>query len=301
MHQSLRLFFLFLFLTGWSTNAYSQSVFGWIIEASGVIEVRSAEEETWKVVDTTVEYELSEGDRVRTRSDSKAVVLTLDARELEVLPSSELLMGPEARVQRRSNGTLVTRLKFVLEQTFSRRKPFNPGIRRGVGSEPPVLITPRTGKVLSGDPDFVWLTANPKPDSYTLRVLRESGDAAIELTISDTTAQYPSKMDKLVGGAEYQILLYPTELPKDVERGSFYVATDEEKEEYNTLKEQLQSQYSSGVSADIILASVLLEDGFYADALAILLDIEKKGSALPLVNYLKSQVYYEAGPMLLIP
>ncbi len=266
-----------------------------------MIEVSPAGESTWKAIDTTIKYELSEGDRIRTTNDATAVILTQDAREVEILPSSELLLEPALGDAGRSKETLATRLKFVLNKTFSRRKPFNPGIRRGVGSDPPVLITPRTGKVLSGDPDFVWLSANPKPDSYTLRVLRESGDAAIELTIRDTTAHYPSKMDKLVGGVEYQLLLYPTELPKDVERGSFYVATDEEKEEYDTLKEQLQSKYSSGVSADIILASVLLEDGFYADALAILLDIEKKGSALPLVNYLKSQVYYEAGPMLLIP
>ncbi|MEM6782636.1 MAG: hypothetical protein AAF624_02750 [Bacteroidota bacterium] len=174
------------------------------------------------------------------------------------------------------------------------------------------------------------------PVTYRVRVTRDHGaepcfdgptsnDVVWTHTTATTTLAYPENETPLDPGGDYYVEVHALDAegtaPVDDVWDCFTIATDSARATLTALRRSLGEQYPPHAEADIddvdedetdgdeavpdatadlLYAAVLLDQAFYADALAVLDAVEAAQPGLASVRRLRTYVYEEAGPPALV-
>ncbi|NNF58595.1 MAG: hypothetical protein HKN04_10165 [Rhodothermaceae bacterium] len=301
-----------LLLSG-NMPALAQDAAAWLTQPVGEVDVRRAAGGPWIAVDGHLT--LFWGDEVRTQARSRAVIL--------MQGGERIALGPERRYhveegeEERGLGERVAALASgAWTRLFGRDDPVATGAARATDDDAPILERPRYGYVLSPRPTFRWLAAPSHADGYHIRLVPDptegdcldgpgGGVAVWEVDgVADTTLHYPAEYDALLRGAAYRVEVSRQAAPEDVDWGCFIVATETERAELGETWEALQAQYvpedSLEITAELIYAALLLDEGYYTDALRMLevADARQPGDAT--TARLRAYIYEEAGPPILV-
>ena len=279
------------------TPCYAQETQAWIIAFEGDVSVMMRD--STERIPASAASTLNVDDVVRTGENSKATLLLDNGKHIELGAEEEYTIEADPTPS-------PSWLQEVLASLFKRERPRNPGYVRSPQSDPPVLIYPRYGKLLSPRPTFVWLSALPRTATYEISLSDEQGDEVWTQTVSDTTLHYPDAAEPLKEGQLYELTVKSVTSGSGLtDSGSFTVATAAERKAVEEVWNETQREYASADSNDVTLyviyAGYLFENAYYTDALLVLKRAEAKQPNSPAVKQLYALIYEWAGPPLLIP
>lgn len=301
-------------LLGGSLPALAQDAAAWLTQPVGQVEVRRADGGPWTAA--TGHVTLYWGDEVRTQARSRAVILLQGGERITLGPERRYEL--DADEEERGIGERVAALASgAWTRLFGRDDPVATGAARASDDDAPILERPRYGFILSPHPTFRWLAAPSHTDGYHLRVVPDStegecldgpggGIAVWEVEgVSDTTFHYPADDDDLLPGASYRIEVSRQGAPEAVDWGCVTVATEAQRGAMEDAWEALQTQYAAEdsleITAELVYAALLLDEGYYADALRVLDLAETRQAGDATAARLRAYIYEEAGPPILIP
>ena len=295
--------FLILWILLLHAPSQAQQIDAWLIVHDGAVFTKKQNNTSWHPFETQIS--LSIGDSVRTGPSGRAILLyrkgelvTLGARESYGIVAAHDTAAPSVLVE-------------TLEWAFAREDPEELDMLRGTEEDPPVLLYPRKGYVLSQTPPFAWLPAIPRDASYSVRVVKDLSEIVCqmdginlwELVIPDTTLQYPVDEAPLERGQRYWVEIEREEKEIFDDAGCFTVATEEEFERHNRALHDIRSHYGDHpveTSVEYSFALYLIRNDYFTDALLFLQVAETKQAGAPWIQRLRNWIYEEAGPPFLI-
>lgn len=282
----------------------AQSADAWIIQSEGDGYFKQAPQAPWTPADGKLE--LRAGDSLRTLANASITLLYRDGQRVAI--------GPSTLYEVRENGLSDAPIWLAesIRWAFSQDPPARPGPNRSTPSEPPVLLYPRTGKVLSTTPPLKWLSAIPDRVQYRVRLVHDthpavcllSGNDMWEATVrEDTSLSYPQS-DSLRRGERYWIELERSTKRSYEDYGCFKVASEGEYRDltrkWQVLQKQYPSNHGSDVTAELAYAMQLIQRAYFTDALILLRDLSSRASSHKAVQRLLNSIYQDAGPPALI-
>jgi hypothetical protein len=258
-----------------------------IVIVRGTVYIKSKASNQW--LKEGLNRKLSEGDSIKTGKNSSVTLLYYNGTELQLGPNKS-----HAIIHLR---TASSRFYPLLAWLLNQETPLPFGARRGI-DDPPVLIYPRYGKVLSDRPVFAFLASAPGIQ-YSIE-LYNANDSLVWKTIQqDTLVNYPADSSKLVENTTYQVEIRRNHINSAEDYGSFSVASTQEKAIIMALHNEIRATYASSnpdaVTSDIIYAASLMQREFFTDALLILQQALKKQPNNQTINNMMAQIYDQAG------
>ena len=277
--------------------AYGQQAQAWIVAFEGDVSVKMKDSTAWNPIsEGTI---LFAGDTIQTGAEARATLLLQSARRVKMEANERFLVTADST-------DLPTWIQRVIVSLFSKATPTSPGFVRGTKSDPPILLYPRYGKLLSARPTFVWLHALPRGASYQLHLANDHHELIWSSPVTrDSTLHYPDETEEpLQAGQTYTFEVKPLSTDESGS-GSFTVATDAQRTATAQAWEDILSEYIStdphDITALVVFAAYLFENEFYTDAYLALERARALQPNSPAVQCLFAQIYEWAGPRLLIP
>jgi len=244
-----------------------------VIGMKGSVEVKSDGTEEWE--ELRLGREVCRGDRIRTGRDSEGTLLFGDDTRVVVYARSVVTVreaGVEV-IQGRSS-TLEVIFKGLYE--FLRGKSRD-SIERfaSVGGSRAmeedaihlVLLRPRSTKVLTGYPEFVW-TPVPEISCYTITIMEGERTVWQEEGISETRVVYPRRATRLREGKTYCWTVAgerEDELTRSEEM-CFEVLSSEDAQRIRRRIEGMGSLDAEDASTHFLLGNIYEKEGLYVDA-----------------------------------
>ncbi len=257
-----------------SISAYAQEPLAIITSSNGRIFISTKDGQTWEYPTKPI-IGLYEGQSIQTDSNASATILyfsngkafQLGALQRHVIQASAPKKEPRKR----------TRLDALRALRLPKRLP--QGSRKGLG-EPPVLLCPRAGRILSDKPTFAWLSSGPDSVYWIKLFLDEgvscklTGTLLWQKTWQDTVLKFPEEMKVLHAGQKYWIEIGRSSHEEAEDYGCFTIASVKESKDVQKLQKAIQEQYESDnpddVTAAVVRAAYLIEEKFYAAAYEML-------------------------------
>ena len=303
--------------------ASAQQALAWLSEARGTVEVRRAGAAAWGAAGA--DLALFAGDRVRTGRLSRAVLVGRGGGRVRLgAEATHTVAAPSGASGRAGRlATVMGMVSGAIANALGRSPAVGTGAARAAGDAAPVLERPRDGLVLSPRPAVHWLASLADSSRYRVQVLRHvTGDACLDgpegaelvwerAALTDTTLAYPADVPGLLPGAAYVVRVLreadgapAPDAAADADWGCLTIATDAARETMEAAACEIRALYPpedpEEITAEIALAAVLIDNGYYADALRVLDEAEARQPGSPTVRRLRGTVYDEAGPPLLI-
>jgi len=273
----------------------ADSVIASIFDAQGRIAVKTKSSRRWE--NNPKNWSLCEGDSVKVIQKASATILYRNGHE-ERLDQSKSSHRVTRNILKSNSEKISTILSWLLGQ----EKPLPQGKSRGAG-EPPVLIYPRYGKMLSTQPPFAWLSSAPGTE-YHLQLFNANDNLVWQTTIKDTMVNFPSSASKLMPGAFYQVELKRLNKNSVEDYGNFVIAATEENAAMTALRQDIQKTFKvsgpNDVTADMVYAAALMKDEFFTEALLVLQNALKKQPRNQTLRTMLAQIYDQVGPPVLI-
>lgn len=214
---------------------------------------------------------LTPGQTVRADSNAKATILyfasgktvQLNALQQHMIQASNSKKTPPKK----------TRLDAL--KTLQQPKRVPHGSRKGL-DEPPVLLTPRAGNILTTTPTFTWLSSGAdssywiKLYGYNGPVCQIAGTLLWQSTTSDTSVTYEADLPPLHPEQKYRVEIGRPSHNKAEDSGCFVVAGIAQQAAIQKQLKTLQKQYAArdpeNVTSEVIALAFLLEVRCYAEA-----------------------------------
>ena len=294
----------------------AQEAAAWVTQPVGEVEVRRAGEGPWAPL-TSDHVSLAVGDEVRTGALSRAVILLRSTDRVQLGAQSRYRVEETtAREGEGLGGTLAALTRNAWNRVIGRSSAVATGAARATDDDAPILERPRYGLVLATRPTVQWLASPSHEGTYHVRLLQDStGSACLDGPdsgpvvwdvegVADTTLQYPADQAALHPGAAYSVEVRRQGDAAASDWGCITVATEAEQAELASAWAEIQAQYGTDdtaeITAELVYAALLFDQGYYADALNVLDAAECKQPGDATVARLRAFVYEEAGPPILI-
>jgi hypothetical protein len=172
----------------------------------GRVEVGSAGGERWRPA--TPLLTLRDGDTVATTADAWVVVVLAGGRSAvridEATSPFVVTAAPSGR-GRLHKGLKILETSLDFLATTPREVFGNLGSRGGV--RPPVILTPRNGRVLPDSVVFEW--RGSRSSRYGVRIVGPDGPVLERADLAATRFEYPSDAPALIPGIRYRFQLLP--------------------------------------------------------------------------------------------
>jgi Domain of Unknown Function (DUF928) len=160
------------------------------------------------------------------------------------------------------------------------------------GKRPPVLVSPRSSKVMTDAPTLQWMGMERQPG--TVRVYGPEGVLWSAENVSLTQIKYPATAPSLKPGVEYAWVIEKKGFP--VEKARFQLLAPGE---IKSVQAELASlQNASGISKtteSVLKAGLLASRELYHDAREVLAEAIKRDPDEPTLHFLLADVYEKTG------
>jgi hypothetical protein len=282
----------------------AQNPEAWVVQSEGNAYLKQAPNATWLRVSDMLE--VVTGDSLRTDQGASVVLLYSNGQRVIIGPNRRYAVGVDAPYE------TPAWLAESIQHVFAQKPPEKPSTTRGTVDEPPVLLYPRAGKVLSTSPSLKWLSAVPDDAQYRVRLVHDTHPAACLLSgtdvwetviRTDTSLLYP-RNDSLVRGERYWVELERTTKRSYEDYGCFVVGSEEERrdlaQKWKVLQRRYPAEDTADITAELAYAMQLIQQSYYADAFALLRRLSTKAPRSRAVQRLQNTVFKDAGPLVLI-
>lgn len=244
-----------------STKA--QETLAVITNVRGEVFVKSVTIKSWQKANTKIL--LYRGDSLKIKNNSHATILYKNGIK-KVLASNESIELQQYDRHQKAPSWLIP----IWNDLISNKEDLTPiGASRG---EEAVLLYPRSGKLLSLRPSIAW-TSVFDHKTYRVRIFEsESGKFIWESTSQDTIISYPENAPLLEDGRKYliQLLEQGQYFTKPENKGTFIIASKQERKSMKNLQARIYAQFSSedslDITVDFLLASLYFKNSYYTDA-----------------------------------
>jgi hypothetical protein len=294
-----RFFFSAIALMITTSLSYAQSSdssIAAIVDAGtkGRIWVKSRTSRQWEI--NPKNWQLCEGDSVKTDKLCSATIFYNNGQTILLAPRKS------HRVTLQRTKRLQSELASVINWWFGQEKPLPQGASRGL-DQPPDLIYPRYGKILSAQPTFVWLASAPGTE-YRLQLFDANDELVWETVQPDTMLNYPRQAPALLDSADYQVEISRKYKNEAETYGDFSMATANERSQMAAWLKEIQNTYKSNepsaVTVDVVYAAALMQEEFFTDAILVLQLALKKQPNNRAIRTMLAQIYAQVGPTVLI-
>jgi hypothetical protein len=146
--------------------------------------------------------------------------------------------------------------------------------------DPPILIYPRDGNLLSLRPAFAWFSSGPGK-KYRIKLFqdtgttcKESGDLLWMRIVQDTTSVFPFDEPELTPGQKYWLEVSREERYDPEDLACFTVTSCEERTSVGDSQKEIRKEYGSDdpqeVAAAALYAATLIREELFSDALFVI-------------------------------
>ena len=303
-HSLFTLLLFLLFPVGWT---YAQKATNALLfQVEGDVFVLQKDSSSWRPVVSTLDYELSPGDSLKTGYDGSFVLFYKNSLHVKRGPFQTYAIES---ISQRKKGNIFLR---AIERILNRDTATRPGSRRG--DENPELATLRWGKVLSASPTISLVRAFSDSSSYPYSIkiaqasscrpyILDEDRLILDETIITNKSEiaYPEYTPALKKGLTYNIFLSSGQQADKIDHGCFQVATESEVDSVAAIQHSLQELYVEERESALYFASWLADNEYYSDALQDINSLEQVGSQSPVLFKLRNYIYFVAGPRSLLP
>jgi len=228
------------------------------------------------------------GTHIQASRDAVAVVLYTEGMKTVTIDAKNSPF--ESSPPRRKGGPGVKEIAGAL---MGKKKPPNYAALavRG-GKRPPVLLSPRSTKLMTDAPTLQWMGMERQPG--TVRVLGPEGVLWTAENVSLTQIKYPASAPRLKPGVEYAWMIEKRGFP--AEKARFQLLAPAEIKAVEDEAAALKN--ASGVSettAAVLKAGLYAARGLYYDAREVLAEAVKRDPDEPTLHFLLADVYEKTG------
>jgi hypothetical protein len=228
------------------------------------------------------------GTQIQASKDAVAVVLYTEGGKTVTVEEKNSPFEVKAGEAKGGAG-----VKEVASSLMGKKKPaaYVALAVRG-GKRPPVLVSPRSSKVMTDAPTLQWMGMERQPG--TVRVYGPEGVLWTAENVSLTQIKYPATAPALKPGVEYAWVIEKKGFP--VEKARFQLLAPGEIKSVQADLASLQNASGASKTTEAVLkAGLLASRELYHDAREVLAEAIKRDPDEPTLHFLLADVYEKTG------